>query len=87
MTNVQYITDAAGQKTAVILPIEDYEEMLEDLHFGEVARDESAEFVGTPFVLAFPHQIDVIGLRSRMVLLRHPVCEDRVSPQLLINPS
>ena len=39
MTNVQYITDAAGHKTAVIVPIEDYEEMLEDLHFGEVARE------------------------------------------------
>lgn len=38
MTNVQYITDAAGQKTAVILSIEDYEEMLEDLHFGAAAR-------------------------------------------------
>ena len=43
MTNVQYITDAAGQKTAVILPIEDYEEMLEDLHFGEVARKSKDE--------------------------------------------
>ncbi len=30
MTNVQYITDAQGHKTSVILPIEDYEEMLED---------------------------------------------------------
>ncbi len=39
MTNVQYITDAAGHKTAVILPIEDYEEMLEDLHFGAAARE------------------------------------------------
>jgi len=29
MTNVQYITDAAGHKTAVILPIKDYEEMLD----------------------------------------------------------
>ena len=43
MTNVQYITDAAGQKTAVILPIEDYEEMLEDLHFAEVARESKDE--------------------------------------------
>jgi len=43
MTNVQYITDAAGQKTAVILAIEDYEEMLEDLHFGEVARESKDE--------------------------------------------
>jgi hypothetical protein len=43
MTNVQYITDAAGHKTAVILPIEDYEEMLADLHFGEVARESKDE--------------------------------------------
>ena len=43
MTNIQYITDAAGQKMAVILPIEDYEEMLEDLHFGEVARESKDE--------------------------------------------
>jgi hypothetical protein len=43
MTNVQYITDSAGHKTAVILPIEDYEEMLEDLHFGEVARESTDE--------------------------------------------
>ena len=43
MTNVQYIIDAAGQKTAVILPIEDYEEMLEDLQFGAVARESENE--------------------------------------------
>ena len=39
MTNVQYITDAQGHKTAVILPIEDYEELLEDLYLGEAARE------------------------------------------------
>ena len=27
----QYITDSAGNKTAVILPLEEYEELLEDL--------------------------------------------------------
>lgn len=43
MQNVQYITDVEGHKTAVILPIEDYEEMLEDLHFGEVARESKDE--------------------------------------------
>ena len=43
MTNVQYITDAEGHKTAVILPIEDYEEMLEHLHFGKVARESKDE--------------------------------------------
>ncbi|WP_456474557.1 hypothetical protein [Candidatus Pyrohabitans sp.] len=28
----QYIVDGKGQKTAVVLPIEEYEELLEDLH-------------------------------------------------------
>lgn len=43
MTDLQYIIDAAGQKTAVILPIDEFEEMLEDLHFGQVARESVAE--------------------------------------------
>jgi hypothetical protein len=29
---VQYLTNEAGEKTAVIVPIEEYEELLEDLH-------------------------------------------------------
>jgi PHD/YefM family antitoxin component YafN of YafNO toxin-antitoxin module len=37
--NVQYIIDAEGHKTAVILPIEEYEEMLEDLHLSRVVRE------------------------------------------------
>jgi hypothetical protein len=37
--NVQFVTDADGKKVAVILPLEDYEEMLEDLHLGRVARE------------------------------------------------
>jgi prevent-host-death family protein len=28
----QYIVNQKGQKTAVILPVEEYEELLEDLH-------------------------------------------------------
>jgi len=28
----QYVTDETGKKTAVILPIEEFEELLEDLH-------------------------------------------------------
>ncbi len=28
----QYIVDENGQKTAVVLPVEEYEELLEDLH-------------------------------------------------------
>lgn len=29
--NAQYLTDEAGRRTAVLLPIEDYERLLEDL--------------------------------------------------------
>lgn len=28
----QYLTDESGQKTAVVIPVEEYEELLEDLH-------------------------------------------------------
>lgn len=38
MTNLQYITDAKGQRTAVVLPIDEYEELLEDLHLSEAYR-------------------------------------------------
>ena len=37
--NVQFIVDSDGNKTAVVLPIEEYEEMLEDLRFGRVAGE------------------------------------------------
>ena len=39
----QFVIDADGHKTAVILPIEDYEEMMEDLHLGRVARESKGE--------------------------------------------
>jgi len=42
-TNVQFVTDAEGRKTAVILPIEEYEEMMEDLHMGRAAREAKGE--------------------------------------------
>jgi len=29
--NLQYVTNQAGEKTAVILPIDEFEELLEDL--------------------------------------------------------
>ena len=41
--NLQYITNAQGEGTAVILPIEEYENLLEDYHVLSVAletRDE-----------------------------------------------
>jgi PHD/YefM family antitoxin component YafN of YafNO toxin-antitoxin module len=28
----QYVTDEKGRKTAVIIPVEEYEELLEDIH-------------------------------------------------------
>jgi hypothetical protein len=37
--NVQYITNEQGQRTAVIVPIEDYEELFEDLHVSRVAEE------------------------------------------------
>ena len=39
LKNMQYVTDADGQRRAVILPIDEFEELLEDLHLGRVARD------------------------------------------------
>jgi ABC-type uncharacterized transport system ATPase subunit len=41
--NLQYITDEAGNKTAVILSIEEYEELLEDLHMTRVAEETRGE--------------------------------------------
>jgi PHD/YefM family antitoxin component YafN of YafNO toxin-antitoxin module len=41
--SLQYVTDDEGRRTAVILPIEDYEEMPEDLHLGRVARESEGE--------------------------------------------
>ncbi|MDN3514925.1 MAG: hypothetical protein NG747_11060 [Candidatus Brocadia sp.] len=32
MMDAQFIVDESGNKTAVILPLEDYEELLEDIH-------------------------------------------------------
>jgi len=37
--NVQYITDANGERTAVIIPLEEYGELLEDLHIIRVAEE------------------------------------------------
>ena len=37
--NLQYVTDEKGERTAVILPIEEYEELLEDLHIITAAQE------------------------------------------------
>src|SRR5688500_17214113 len=41
--NAQFVIDAEGNKTAVILPIEEYEDLLEDLHLSQVARESKDE--------------------------------------------
>ena len=41
--NVQFVVDGEGHKTAVIVPIEHYEEMMEDLHMAQAARDSKDE--------------------------------------------
>lgn len=41
--NVQFITDAEGNRTAVILPMAEYEQLMEDLHLARIyeeSRDE-----------------------------------------------
>ncbi len=32
MGKAQYLVDESGQKTAVVLPVEEYEELMEDIH-------------------------------------------------------
>jgi hypothetical protein len=41
--NVQFVTDAEGRKTAVILPIEEYEDLMDDLAMGRAARESNAQ--------------------------------------------
>ena len=41
--NVQFIVDSDGNRTAVVLPLDEYEEMLEDLHIGRAARESKDE--------------------------------------------
>ena len=41
--NVQYITDAQDERTAVILPLDEYEELLEDMHVIRVAEETKDE--------------------------------------------
>jgi PHD/YefM family antitoxin component YafN of YafNO toxin-antitoxin module len=41
--NVQFVVDGEGHKTGVIVPIEDYEEMMEDLLMAQAARDSKDE--------------------------------------------
>jgi PHD/YefM family antitoxin component YafN of YafNO toxin-antitoxin module len=37
--NVQYVTDVNGERTAVILPLDEYQELLEDLHVTRAADE------------------------------------------------
>jgi hypothetical protein len=48
-SNVQYITDATGERTAVILPLDQYRELLEDMHVIRVA-DETKEEPARPLI-------------------------------------
>ena len=41
--NVQYVTDANGERTAVILPLDEYEELLEDRYVSRVAYETKDE--------------------------------------------
>jgi len=37
--NVQFITDAEGNRTAVILPMDEYEQLMEDLHLARIYEE------------------------------------------------
>ena len=39
----QYVTDAEGNKIAVLLPIDEYEQLLEDLYDGQAVRERRGE--------------------------------------------
>jgi len=53
ISNPQYITDAKGQKTAVILPLDAYTELLEDLSdLAAVAERRTEETVSHKDLLA-----------------------------------
>jgi PHD/YefM family antitoxin component YafN of YafNO toxin-antitoxin module len=41
--NLQYVTNQAGEKTAVILPIDEFEELLEDLQDLAVVAERQGE--------------------------------------------
>jgi len=41
--NVQFVTDANGEKTGVILPLDEYEELLADLHVTRPAEETQDE--------------------------------------------
>jgi hypothetical protein len=41
--NVQFVTDAEGRKTAVILPIEEYEDLMDDLAMGRAAQESNTQ--------------------------------------------
>lgn len=53
----QYVVDAEGQKTAVILSIEDYEQLLEDLHDLAVVAERRSE---TP--------ISLNGMKQKLIV-------------------
>jgi hypothetical protein len=52
--NLQFVTDAEGRKTAVILPIEEYEEMMEGLVVGRAIRESKGHprWVAVSFAMA-----------------------------------
>ena len=41
--NVQFLIDTEGKRKAVILPIEEHEEMMDDLQMGRATRESKSE--------------------------------------------
>jgi hypothetical protein len=60
-TTVQYVTDGRGEKVAVLLPIRDYETLIEDLHDLAAIADRRNEST-------LPHDAFVAQLREDGIL-------------------
>jgi len=58
---VQYLTDARGERTAVVLPISDYEKLLEDLEDLAVVAERRDE-------VTIPHEQFISELKRDGIL-------------------
>lgn len=67
MSELHYITDTKGQRTAVILPIEEYETILANMGIDEIEDPElltaMEEAKGSPMV-SREHVFEILGRRS-----------------------
>jgi len=69
--NVQFITDAEGNRIAVILPIDEYEKLLKDIQLGRTARESKTDNIDVAAETTFKKEITEEELREK--LLKTPI--------------